>query len=120
MGQPVEDERDLANYGSGRGKSVLLRPDLTSHPNPFIFLNMQIKEVVIISAVRTPIGSFGGVLSSLSATELGAIALKGALDKAGVDGSEGLVVSEFYFRVRVGSGPDRRPTPDSSASGRSR
>ena len=42
-------------------------------------------EVYIISAVRTPIGSFGGSLRSLSATELGAIAIKGALDKAGVD-----------------------------------
>ncbi|MDO7886699.1 acetyl-CoA C-acyltransferase [Hymenobacter cheonanensis] len=46
---------------------------------------MQVKEVVIVAAVRTPIGSFGGALASLSATELGAIALKGALDKAGVD-----------------------------------
>jgi acetyl-CoA C-acetyltransferase len=45
---------------------------------------MQVKEVVIVAAVRTPIGSFGGSLASLSATELGAIALKGALDKAGV------------------------------------
>ncbi|TDN37187.1 acetyl-CoA C-acyltransferase [Hymenobacter sp. UV11] len=45
---------------------------------------MQVKEVVIVAAVRTPIGSFGGSLASLSAVELGAIALKGALDKAGV------------------------------------
>ncbi len=45
---------------------------------------MQVKEVVIVAAVRTPIGSFGGALASLSATELGAIALKGALNKAGV------------------------------------
>ena len=37
------------------------------------------KEVVIVSAVRTPIGSFGGSLSSLSATELGAKAIKGAI-----------------------------------------
>ena len=36
------------------------------------------KEVYIISAVRTPIGSFGGSLKSLSATQLGAIAIKGA------------------------------------------
>ena len=42
------------------------------------------KEVYIISAVRTPIGSFGGSLKSLSATQLGAIAIKGALEKAGV------------------------------------
>jgi acetyl-CoA C-acetyltransferase len=45
---------------------------------------MQVKEVVIVAAVRTPIGSFGGALSSLTAVELGAIALKGALAKAGV------------------------------------
>ena len=37
------------------------------------------KEVYIISAVRTPIGSFGGSLKDLSATQLGAIAIKGAL-----------------------------------------
>jgi acetyl-CoA C-acetyltransferase len=42
-------------------------------------------EVYIISAVRTPIGSFGGSLRSLSATELGAIAIKGALEKSGVN-----------------------------------
>lgn len=42
------------------------------------------KEVFIISAVRTPIGSFGGILSGTSATQLGAAAIKGALEKAGV------------------------------------
>lgn len=42
------------------------------------------KEVYVISAVRTPMGSFGGVLKDLSATQLGAIAIKGALEKAGV------------------------------------
>src|SRR4030095_887126 len=42
------------------------------------------KEVVIVSAVRTPIGSFGGSLKELSATKLGAIAIKGALQKAGL------------------------------------
>lgn len=41
-------------------------------------------EVVIISAVRTPIGSFGGALSTLSATDLGAAAIRGALSRAGV------------------------------------
>jgi len=39
------------------------------------------KEVVIVSAVRTPIGSFLGSLSSVPATKLGAIAIKGALEK---------------------------------------
>lgn len=42
------------------------------------------KEVYVISAVRTPLGSFGGSLKGLSATQLGAAAIKGALQKAGV------------------------------------
>ncbi len=42
------------------------------------------QEVFIVSAVRTPIGSFGGVLSGISATDLGAAAIKGALEHAGV------------------------------------
>lgn len=42
------------------------------------------KEVYIVSAVRTPIGSFGGALSSIPATKLGAAAIKGALEKAGI------------------------------------
>lgn len=42
------------------------------------------KEVYIVSAVRTPLGSFGGKLSALTAVELGSIAIKGALQKANV------------------------------------
>jgi len=42
------------------------------------------KEVVIVAAVRTPIGSFGGSLKDISATRLGSIAIEGALQKAGV------------------------------------
>ncbi|NGQ95553.1 acetyl-CoA C-acetyltransferase [Brevibacillus sp. SYP-B805] len=45
---------------------------------------MSHKEVVIVSAVRTAIGSFQGSLADVSATKLGAIALEGALEKAGV------------------------------------
>ena len=43
------------------------------------------KKVVIVSAVRTPIGSFMGSLSTVPATKLGAIAIKGALDKINLD-----------------------------------
>ena len=43
------------------------------------------KEVFIVSAVRTPIGSFGGCLKSLSATALGAFAIKGAIEKVNID-----------------------------------
>lgn len=46
------------------------------------------KEVYIVSAVRTPLGSFGGKLSGLTAVELGSFAIKGALSKAGVDPKE--------------------------------
>ncbi|NVJ85601.1 MAG: acetyl-CoA C-acyltransferase [Algoriphagus sp.] len=42
------------------------------------------KEVYIVSAVRTPLGSFGGKLSGLTAIELGTTAIKGALEKSGV------------------------------------
>ena len=46
------------------------------------------KEVYIVSAVRTPIGSFGGALSSVPATKLGAVAIEGAVKKAGIDVKE--------------------------------
>lgn len=52
------------------------------------------KEVVIVSAVRTPIGSFGGSLSSVPATQLGATAIKAALEKSGISPSE---VNEVYM-----------------------
>jgi len=52
------------------------------------------KEVVIVSAVRTPIGSFGGSLASLSAVKLGATAVKGALDKINLDAKH---VQEVFF-----------------------
>lgn len=45
------------------------------------------KEIVIVSAVRTPIGSFLGNLSSIPATQLGAIAIRGAIDKINLDPS---------------------------------
>jgi acetyl-CoA C-acetyltransferase len=43
------------------------------------------RDVVIVGAARTPIGSFLGTLSSLTAPQLGAIAIKAALERAGVD-----------------------------------
>lgn len=64
------------------------------------------KEVVIVSALRTPIGSFGGTLSSFSASQLGAVAIKGVLEKAGVDAKE---VNEVYMgnvlSANVGQAP---------------
>jgi acetyl-CoA C-acetyltransferase len=46
------------------------------------------KEAVIVSAVRTPLGSFNGSLASLDATDLGAIAIEAAVERAGIEKSE--------------------------------
>ena len=67
------------------------------------------KEVYIIAAVRTPIGSFGGSLSSISATALGGIAIKGALEKAGL--SKDLideVIMGSVIQAGLGQAPARQ------------
>jgi acetyl-CoA C-acetyltransferase len=64
------------------------------------------KKVVIVSAVRTPIGSFMGSLSSLSATKLGSAAIKGALDKINLDPS---LVQEVYMGNVVQAGVGQAP-----------
>lgn len=67
------------------------------------------KEVVIVSAVRTPMGSFGGELSSLSASQLGAAAIKKAVEKAGIKSEE---VNEVYMgnvlQANLGQAPARQ------------
>jgi acetyl-CoA C-acetyltransferase len=67
------------------------------------------KEVVIISAVRTPMGSFGGSLSKVSATQLGAAAIKGALNKANLNPE---LVNEVYMgnvlQANLGQAPARQ------------
>ena len=67
------------------------------------------KEVVIVSAARTPIGSFGGTLKGLSATRLGAIAIKGALQKAGIDpGLVQDVLMGCVMQANLGQAPARQ------------
>ena len=63
-------------------------------------------KVVIVSAVRTPIGSFMGGLSSLSASKLGSIAIKGALDAIQLNPTE---VSEVYIGNVVQAGVGQAP-----------
>tara|TARA_B100001250_G_C19740746_1_gene762947 strand:+ start:209 stop:1387 length:1179 start_codon:yes stop_codon:yes gene_type:complete len=67
------------------------------------------KEVVIVSAVRTPIGSFGGSLSSVSATKLGATAIKGAINKAGINNE---IVDEVFMgnvlQANLGQAPAKQ------------
>lgn len=67
------------------------------------------EEVYILSVARTPIGSFGGILSGLSAVELGAIAIKGALEKSGLEATE---VEEVFMgnviSANLGQAPARQ------------
>lgn len=69
----------------------------------------MIKEVYIVSAVRTPFGSFGGKLAGLTAIELGSTAIKGALDKSGVKADE---VQEVFMgnviSANLGQAPARQ------------
>ncbi len=69
------------------------------------------KEVVIVSAVRTPIGSFGGTLSSTTATRLGAVAIKAALEKAGLDPKE---VNEVFMGNVLQAGLGQAPARQAS------
>ncbi|MAN49486.1 MAG: acetyl-CoA C-acyltransferase [Flavobacteriales bacterium] len=67
------------------------------------------KEVVIVSAVRTPMGSFGGSLASISATKLGGIAIDGALKKINLDPN---LIDEVYMgnvlQANLGQAPARQ------------
>lgn len=67
------------------------------------------KEVVIVSAVRTPMGSFGGSLKSLTATQLGAVAIKGALNKAGLSPDKvNDVLMGCVIQANLGQAPARQ------------
>jgi acetyl-CoA C-acetyltransferase len=67
------------------------------------------KEVVIVSAVRTAMGSFGGTLAGIPATKLGAVAIKGALDRIKLDVN---LVNEVYMgcviQANLGQAPARQ------------
>ena len=70
---------------------------------------MNKKEVYIVAAARTPIGSFLGAFSNVSATDLGAIAIKGAVEKAGLNPAD---VQEVFMgnvlQAGVGQAPARQ------------
>ncbi|CAN5377228.1 acetyl-CoA C-acetyltransferase [soil metagenome] len=66
-------------------------------------------EVVIVSAARTPVGSFLGGLSSLPASKLGEIAIKAALERAGVDAADvDEVILGQVLQAGAGQGPARQ------------
>lgn len=64
------------------------------------------KEVYIVSAVRTPIGSFGGSLASQTAVQLGAVAVKGAMQKIGLDPKH---VQEVFIGNVISAGLQQAP-----------
>ncbi len=67
------------------------------------------KEVYVVAAVRTPMGSFGGTLKDLSATQLGSIAIKGALAKAGLSADQVEdVLMGSVLQANLGQAPARQ------------
>lgn len=67
------------------------------------------KEVYIVSAVRTPIGSWGGSLKDLTATRLGAIAIKGAVERAGIRNEDvNDVLMGCVMQANLGQAPARQ------------
>jgi acetyl-CoA C-acetyltransferase len=69
------------------------------------------KEVFIVAAVRTPIGSFGGSLKSVTATTLGGIAIKGALDKINLNPN---LVDEVIMGSVIQAGLGQAPARQTS------
>jgi acetyl-CoA C-acetyltransferase len=66
---------------------------------------MDIKDIVILSAVRTPIGAFGGLLAEMSAAQLGAVAAQAAVERAGLSPED---IDEVIFGCarQAGNGPN--------------
>lgn len=75
------------------------------------------REVVIVSAVRTAMGSFGGVFSNVSATKLGAAAIKGAIEKCDINKD---IIDEVFMgnvlQANLGQAPARQAAIDAGLS----
>lgn len=71
-------------------------------------------EAVILSAARTPIGKFQGSLSSISATQRGAVAVKAAVERAGINPKE---IEEVIMRNGVQAGEGQAPGRQSGILG---
>ena len=70
---------------------------------------MENKTVYIVSAARTPIGSFGGSMKALTATQLGAIAIRGAVEKAGINPLQiNEVIMGCVIQSNLGQAPARQ------------
>ena len=70
---------------------------------------MKNQVVYIVSAVRTPIGSFGGALKDIPATKLGATAIKAAIERAGIQGADvDEVLMGCVLQANIGQAPARQ------------
>lgn len=72
------------------------------------------REPVIVSAARTPIGKINGVLQSIPGTQLGAIAVRAAVERAGIDGS---LVEEVIMGMVVQAGAGQAPARQAALRG---
>src|SRR6478672_8549867 len=70
-------------------------------------------DIVIVSAARTPVGSFNGALSTMHAQQLGAIALKAALSRAGLEASD---IDELIYGQVLAAGEGQNPTRQAARS----
>uniref|UniRef100_A0A2K6G8Y1 Acetyl-CoA acetyltransferase 1 n=1 Tax=Propithecus coquereli TaxID=379532 RepID=A0A2K6G8Y1_PROCO len=95
--------------GGARSRSPLLRSLVQEirYMERSYMSKPTLNEVVIVSAIRTPIGSFLGSLSSLPATKLGSIAIQEAIEKAGIPKEE---VKEAYMGNVLQGGEGQAPT----------
>jgi acetyl-CoA C-acetyltransferase len=70
-------------------------------------------DIVIVSAARTPVGAFNGALASLPAHELGKVAIKAALERAGIEGAQ---VSEVIMGQILSAGEGQNPARQASVA----
>lgn len=100
----VSREEQVASTSSARCRVTSLTHHLTSSPT-----QSGIQDVYILSAARTPVGSFGGSLKKVSGPQLGVVALKAALEKGNVKPEQ---LEEAYFgnvlQGNVGQAPARQ------------
>jgi acetyl-CoA C-acetyltransferase len=68
-------------------------------------------DIVIVSAARTPVGAFNGALASLPAHELGKVAIRAALERAGIEGGQ---VSEVIMGQILSAGEGQNPARQAS------
>src|SRR5215471_8561755 len=88
-----------------RGICISLGHRNHERPNARLNWELSLQDVYILSAVRTPIGKFGGSLASLTAADMGVVAAKAAMERAGVQ--PGRVDETIFGNARqAGGGPN--------------